>query len=140
MDTSLSAAVYARDPAVLAYIEAAPDTLDALQPFRKLDDEFGPYEASPLWQAAYSRDLNRVRLLLALGANIESRDTKQGMTPLQAAVNQSRHSPNKGRPMVSLLLASGANHKAIAWDGSTFAELDEHGLVDEWLAGSGGAQ
>ena len=128
-----AAAMYAREPDILTRIVATRAHLDARRPFPELTDPFGPYDASALWQAAYALDVERARLLLALGADVESRDTKRGMTPLQAAVDRSRHAAAKGRPMVALLLASGADPEATAWDGTRLDEMDDNGLVHALL-------
>lgn len=63
------------------------------------------------------------------GGKTKNPDTKRGMTPLQVAIYNSRFRPDRGRPMIALLLSRGADRKAIAWDGTTMAELDENGLL-----------
>jgi ankyrin repeat protein len=128
-------ALYKKDPNIVEKMEAGAAVLNERQEYAKLTDQFGQYRASALWQAAHGWDVEYARLLLDLGADIESRDTKRGMTPLQAAIYNSRYRPEKGRPMVALLLSRGANREAVAWDGATMAELDEHDLLDR--AGDG---
>ncbi len=121
--------LYKKDPGILKKIESPATELNSRERYAKLTDQFGDYNASALWQAAYELKVEYTHLLLDLGADIESRDTKRGMTPLQAAIYNSRFHPDRGRPMVALLLSLGANREAVAWDGTTMAELDEHGLL-----------
>lgn len=122
-------ALYKKDPRIVQKIESSAAELNSREKYVRLNDNFGSYNASALWQAAHGWKVEYVNLLLDLGADIESRDTKRGMTPLQAAIYNSRHHPDRGRPMVALLLSRGANREAVAWDGTTMAELDEHGLL-----------
>jgi len=101
-----------------------PGDINERRPFPKLDDELGRYLATPLWQAAYQNKIEDAQLLLDLGADIESRDTKSGMTPLQILVHGFRYQPQRAEPLIELLLARGANPNALAWDGSRLLDCE----------------
>lgn len=109
----------------LPLLKKTADDIDQRRPFTKLNDQFGLYEVTPLWRAAYEKKVDTVAMLLALGANIESRDTKRGMTPLQIVVENSRYNQEKGKPLIELLLAEGADADAIAWDGSKLLDCEQ---------------
>ena len=109
----------------LPHLKLTANDIDERRPFAELNDELGLYEAAPLWRAAYENRIDDVRLLLDLGADIEFRDTKRGMTPLQIVVERSQYSPERARALVELLTAGGADTAAIAWDGSKLSDCEQ---------------
>lgn len=117
---------YARNPRfILPLLAETAQDINRPIHFGKLDDQFGMYEAAPLWQAAYSRKPGMIRLLLELGADVDTRDTKRGMTVLQIVAEGSQSSADKGRPTIDLLLAHGADPNVVAWDGSKTLGIHE---------------
>lgn len=110
---------YAKKPVFfLPLLAETAQNIDRPTHFGELDDQFGMYEATPLWQAAYRRKLDMVRLLLDLGADVDARDTQRGMTPLQIVVEGSQYRADNGRPFIDVLLSHGADPNAVAWDGT----------------------
>lgn len=109
----------------LPLLQKTANDINQRRPFARLNDQFGFYEATPLWRAAYENRIDSVTLLLALSADIESRDTKRGMTPLQLVVEHSQYNPERLKPMLDLLIAEGANTRAIAWDGSKLLDCEQ---------------
>lgn len=132
--------LYLKNPGILKQVAAPAADLNAPRPFPEWERKHPQlrYRATALWQAAYRQDTDLVRMLLDLGADVDKRDTKRGMTPLQAVVNVSRYRPEKGRPVVDLLLEHGADPLAVALDGTTMADLDDNGLVAAWQATNNG--
>lgn len=122
---------YAGNPEFfLPLLAETTQDINTLTHFGKLDDRFGMYEAPPLWQAAYGRKPDTVRLLLELGADVDTRDTQRGMTALQIVAERWQSSTDDGRSMVDTLLAHGADPNAVAWDGTRLLNCDRECRVE----------
>jgi ankyrin repeat protein len=126
-DPCLGAAYLANGKGILSWLVFDPAELDARYPYtRRLHEDI--YAAPALWHAARSHDEDKVKLLLAIGADPEARDTEFGRTPLQVAIDTRQ--PKDARAIAVALLRGGADPQAVAWDGRTTDAFDRHGLLD----------
>jgi hypothetical protein len=127
-------AVQTQDLDLLQRMITAGAEVNAMVVFDGLTDNYGTYKASPLWRAAYSGNAERVALLLELGADVEQRDGRFGLTPLQALLEPSRDNRENSRRILEMLLDAGADPEAVAWDGRTTEEFDRQLLLYRMLA------